>query len=94
VRVLRIPFSTNVERVALAAAHKGLEIDWVDVDPKDRSLVVELSGQPLVPVLDAGDGDVVADSMAIVARLEEVAPEPALWPAEAARRAEVNVFLD
>ena len=93
-RVLRIPFSTNVERVALAAAHKRLEIDWVDVDPDDRSAVVQLSGQPLVPVLDAGGGDVVADSMAIVARLEQVTPEPELWPADPARRAEVDVFLD
>jgi glutathione S-transferase len=94
VRVLRIPFSTNVERVALAAAHKGLEIDWVDVDPDDRSPVLQLSGQPLVPVLDAGGGDIVVDSMAIVARLERVAPEPALWPADPARRAEVDTFVD
>jgi glutathione S-transferase len=94
VRVLRIPFSTNVERVALAAAHKGLRIDWVEVDPADRTGVVELSGQPLVPVLDAGDGEVVVDSMAIVAHLEELAPEPALWPAAPARRAEVDVFVD
>ena len=35
-RVHRIPFSTNVERVALAAAHKGLAIEWVDHDPGDR----------------------------------------------------------
>ena len=33
VRVLRLPFSTNVERVALAAAHKGIAIAWVDVTP-------------------------------------------------------------
>ena len=37
IRVYRIPFSTNVERVALAAGHKGMEVDWVDVDPDDRS---------------------------------------------------------
>ena len=36
-RVFRIPFSTNVERVALAPAHKAIAIDWVDVDPDDRS---------------------------------------------------------
>jgi glutathione S-transferase len=94
VRVLRVPFSTNVERVALAAAHKGIAIEWVDVDPDDRSPVVALSGQPLVPVLDAGGGDVLIDSMAIVARLEEVVPEPALWPADPARRAEVDTFVD
>ena len=38
-RVYRIPFSTNVERVALAAGHKGLPIEWIDVDPDDRSPV-------------------------------------------------------
>ena len=53
IRVLRIPLSTNVERVALALAHKGLEVEWVDVDPDDRSPVVALSGQELVPVLEA-----------------------------------------
>jgi glutathione S-transferase len=72
----------------------GVGVDWLDVDPVDRSPVVRLSGQPLVPVLDAGDGDVVVDSMAIVARLEELAPEPALWPADPARRAEVDLFVD
>ena len=34
--VYRIPFSTNVERVALAAGHKGVPVDWVDVDPDAR----------------------------------------------------------
>ena len=51
----RIPFSTNVERVALALAHKGVDVDWVDVDPDDRSPVVAISGQELVPVLVDGD---------------------------------------
>ena len=31
--VLRVAYSTNVERVALAAAHKGVAVDWRDVDP-------------------------------------------------------------
>ena len=47
-RVYRIPFSTNVERVALAAGHKQLEIEWIDVSADDRSPVEEISGQPLV----------------------------------------------
>ena len=42
-RVYRIPYSTNVERVALALAHKSIPVDWVDVDPDDRSAVVALS---------------------------------------------------
>ena len=93
IRVYRIPFSTNVERVALAAAHKGIEVEWVDVDANDRSPVRAVSGQDLVPVL-AADGEVVCDSPRILAWLEERHPEPPLYPRGAARRAEVETFLD
>jgi glutathione S-transferase len=93
IRCLRIPFSTNVERVALAAGHKGVPIEWVDVDEDDRSPVEEVSGQPLVPVLIAGD-EVVSDSPRILDWLEERFPEPALLPNDPARRAEVRVFAD
>ncbi|HEY7622114.1 MAG TPA: glutathione S-transferase family protein [Solirubrobacteraceae bacterium] len=93
-RVYRIPYSTNVERVALALAHKSMPVDWVDVDPADRSPVVELSGQDLVPVLEADHGEVVSDSMRIVDWLEKRRPDPPLWPAHAGRRAEVDVFIE
>ena len=92
-RVYRIPFSTNVERVALAAGHKGLEVEWVDVDAADRSTVEAVSGQSLVPVLVDGD-EIVAASPVIVRWLEERFPEPPLYPLEPARRAEVEVFVD
>jgi glutathione S-transferase len=93
-RIYRIPHSTNVERVALALAHKSMAVDWIDVDPDDRSPVVELSGQDLVPVLQADHGEVVTDSMRIVAWLEKRRPDPPLWPAGAGRRAEVDVFIE
>jgi len=92
-RVYRIPFSTNVERVALAAGHKGIEIEWVDVDAADRSPVEAVSGQSLVPVLVDG-AEIVADSPVILRRLEERFPEPPLYPRDPARRAEVEVFVD
>jgi glutathione S-transferase len=91
-RVYRIPFSTNVERVALAAGHKGIELEWVDVDPLDRSPVEAVSGQPLVPVVVDGD-EVISDSPAIIEWLELRVPEPPLYPREPARRAEVQVFV-
>jgi len=93
VRVYRIPFSTNVERVALALGHKGLEVEWVDVPEEDRSAVEAVSGQPLVPVLD-DDGMILADSSAIVRYLETKHPERPLYPLEPARRAEVELFVD
>jgi len=92
-RVLRIPFSTNVERVALALAHKGLEVESVEVDPSDRSPLRELSGQELVPVLVDGDA-IVTDSVRIIAHLERRFPDPPLFPADAAARAEIEIFLD
>jgi glutathione S-transferase len=93
-QVFRIPFSTNVERVALALGHKGVAAEWVDVDPSDRTPVRELSGQELVPVLVEDDGRVTADSTAILRRLEQLYPEPPLWPRDEARRAQVDVFVD
>jgi glutathione S-transferase len=93
VTLYRIPFSTNVERVALALAHKGVDVDWVDVDPDDRGPVVAISGQELVPVLV--DGDLVLhDSPRILEHLEDRFPEPPLFPADAARREELRSFLD
>ena len=92
-RVWRIPFSTNVERVALAAGHKGVPVEWVDVDPDDRSPVVELSGQPLVPVLEDDDGTVLADSSAILERLERRFPQRPLFPPDPLG-AEVRIFVD
>jgi glutathione S-transferase len=93
IRVYVIPWSTNVERVALALAHKGVDAEAVAVDPGDRSAVARLSGQDLVPVLDH-DGRIVVDSPAILAYLDHHFPEPPLYPAGAARRAEVELFVD
>ncbi len=93
-RLYRAPFSTNVERVALALAHKGLEVESVWIEYADRSPVERVSGQPLVPVLELDDGAVVFDSMQIVRVLEERFPSPPLYPADALGRARMISFID
>lgn len=93
IRLYGIPYSTNVERVSLALAHKALEVEYVEIDPDDRSTVRELSGQNLVPVL-VEESRVIADSTVILEYLEERYPDPPLYPADEARRAEVRVFVD
>ena len=94
IRLYRARFSTNVERVALALAHKGLEAESVWIDYADRSEVERVSGQGLVPVLVDDDGTVVTDSMEIVRHLEQRHPHPPLYPTDPARRAELLVFVD
>ena len=77
-RLYRFPFSTNVERVALALAHNGLKVESAWVDPADRAEVVRISGQG------------VADSTAILEHLEERFPERPLYPADAAPRLDLR----
>jgi glutathione S-transferase len=92
-RLYRIPHSTNVERVALALAHKGLEAESVWIDPDDRGPVRKVSGQTLVPVLVDGD-EVVADSTRILEHLEARYPQRPLYAEDTAPRAEMEVFVD
>lgn len=93
IRVWTILFSTNAERVALALAHKGVAAEAVEVGAGNRGEVMRVSGQELVPVADF-DGEIVADSAAILRRLEELHPDPPLWPGPRSRRAELDVFVD
>jgi glutathione S-transferase len=93
IRLYRADWSTNCERVGLALAFKGLEAESVVIDYSERSEVERVSGQGLVPVIEA-DGEVVHDSTAILRWLEERYPQPALYPSDPARRAEVDVFID
>jgi glutathione S-transferase len=91
----RAPFSTNVERVTLAFAHKGLSADSVWIEYSDRSPVERVSGQGLVPVLvDDDGGTVVIESMDIVRYIEQRHPENPLYPADPASREEMLVFID
>ena len=92
-RLYRIPFSTNVERIALALAHKGIPVEYVDVDPDDRSPVVEVSGQELVPVLV--DGDLVLSGLARDPRPSRAAlPGAPALPGRRGAAREVRIFVD
>ncbi|MDX6689389.1 MAG: hypothetical protein QOG15_846 [Solirubrobacteraceae bacterium] len=93
IRLYRAPYSTNVERVGLALAHKGVEVESVWISYSDRSLVERVSGQGLVPVVEFEDGTVVHDSMQIVRELEERFPDNPLYPGNAAGRARVVHFV-
>ena len=63
-----------------------IDVHAVAICGTDRSAIAALSGQELVPVAEI-EGEVVADSMRIVERLERLTPEPALYPDHPASRA-------
>src|SRR4051812_19478404 len=91
ITLYRAGFSTNVERVALTLALKGLAAESVWITYDGRAPVERVSGQPLVPVLDY-DGQIVVESMDIVRFLDERHPEPTLYPPAAT--AEIEAFVD
>src|SRR3954465_12664473 len=86
----RARFSTNVERVALTLALKGLEAESVWIGYDDRSPVEAVSGQGLVPVLDY-NGEILIESMDIVRELDRRHPEPPLF---AERPFDILTFID
>jgi glutathione S-transferase len=84
-RLYHLGLSPNGKRARLALGAKGLEYEPVDADPRDRTQLIELSGQPLTPVL-VHDGVVIFDSWAILRYLEtNVRREPRLYAGEMER---------
>ena len=68
-----LPPSPNSIKIRLALGLKQIECERVTINPMDRATLVEVSGQPLAPVLVDGtsDGDrVVFDSFAIMRYLD------------------------
>ena len=55
-------------RVERALRREGLEHEQVRLTRQDRAAVVDLTGQPLVPVLDVDD-EAIADSRRIIEHL-------------------------
>ena len=93
IRIYRAAWSTNCERIGLALAHKGLEAESVMIEYSDRSAVEAVSGQGLVPVI-VDDGEVIADSVAIMRHLDRKYGEPLLFPPDDPAHARCEVFVE
>ena len=84
-RLYRFPYSTNVERVALALAHKGARGRVRGGRPRRPvRRCARSAARTSCPVLVDGER-VIADSTRILHHLEERFPEPPLFPADAGR---------
>ena len=74
------PFCAKVRKLL---AFKGVEFEVVEVDYLERKELLLASGQITVPAvtLDNGGGETIVDSARIAMRLEELYPEPTIFPA-------------
>jgi glutathione S-transferase len=77
-------------RVRIVLAEKGIEYEPVEIDLGNRpGWIYQLNASGKVPVLD--DGFVLPESAVIMEYLDDRYPEPALLPADLARRADARL---
>jgi glutathione S-transferase len=77
--------------VARALDIKGLDHEVVELPPPLHAVVQKaLFGSRTVPAIRLDSGEKVSGSRAIVARLDELVPEPPLFPADERARASVR----
>lgn len=80
-------------KARIGLAEKGVEYELLEIHPRHRpARLRELNPTGRVPVLEV-DGVAIRESTAICEWLEEVHPEPALWPRDPALRAAARGML-
>jgi glutathione S-transferase len=80
-------------RARIALAEKGIEYETVEIDLSDRpSWLYEKNSLGRVPVLE-GDDFVLSESAVINEYLEDLYPEPPLWPADTRERALARLLV-
>ena len=91
VRLYSMSISHPANAAAMMLEHKGIEHDRVDVSPGEQAVRMRLAGfrGGTVPALKI-DGRRVVGSLAISRALEELKPEPPLFPRDPARRRAVE----
>src|SRR5277367_4014349 len=71
------PFCAKVRKIL---DYKGIDYEIVEVDYLERKELLTASGQIMVPALTLESGETIADSERIAMRLEEIYPEPTIFP--------------
>ena len=86
----------NPRRVRMFLAEKGMTIDSVQVNTREREQFsdefMKVSPRSIVPVLELDDGTCIAESVAICRYIEEIQPDPALFGRDARERALVEMW--
>ena len=71
------PFCAKVRKLL---DYKGVEYEIFEIDYLERKELLAASGQLMVPALTFDNGETVVDSDRIAMRLEELYPEPTIFP--------------
>jgi len=71
------PFCAKVRKIL---DYKGPAYEVVEVDYVERKELVLASGQVMVPALTVDGGETIVDSDRIALRLEQIYPEPTIFP--------------
>lgn len=79
------------ERVRIVLNLKGLAYDYVAAPPVQSAAYRAINPQGLLPTLEI-DGQMVAQSIAIIELLEELVPLPSIFPADPIARARARGF--
>jgi len=74
---LSSPFCAKVRKIL---DFKGIDYEVVEVDYLERKELLTASKQFMVPALTLDGGETIVDSARIALRLEELYPEPTLFP--------------
>src|SRR5882757_7204727 len=71
------PFCAKVRKLL---EFKGVDFEVVEVDYLERKELLIASGQMTVPAVTFANGETIVDSARIAQRLEEMHPEPTIFP--------------
>jgi len=71
------PFCAKIRKIL---DYKGVDYDLVEVDYLERKELLIASGQITVPALTLATGETLTESEVIAQRLEDLYPEPTIFP--------------
>lgn len=78
-RLFNSKFSMFCEKIRIVLAMKKVPYEEVDVKADDRKSLIEFSRQRKVPTMDF-DGRCIQDSTDLARHLEDLYPEPSIYP--------------
>ena len=90
-KLYSMDFNSAGQRVRTALHLKGVPFEYISVKKIGWDAYRKINPQGLMPTLDV-DGELFAQSTAILEYIEEIWPDPPLLPGDPVERAQVRAF--